>query len=104
MGLEVDGMPQGITVGVSIPPLGSTTGLRDAGTKLTFGDFINQTEYQRVAVEINNLAAERAFAGFDLSTMVGEQITVVGAFTWYSKTGGDVTHVTIIPVSIVEGS
>ncbi|WP_291378757.1 DUF2291 family protein [Demequina sp.] len=104
VGLDVDGMPGGITVGVSIPPLGSAPGLRDAGTELTFGDFVNQTEYQRVAVEINNLAAEGVFADLDLTTMMGEQITVVGAFTWSSETGGEVTHVSIMPVSIEEGS
>lgn len=98
--LEVDGMPEGITVGVAIPPLGSSTALRDAGTDLTFGSFTNQTEYQNVAIELNKLAAADVYADLKLADHIGQQITVVGALTWASKTGGEVTHVTIIPVAI----
>ena len=103
VGLEVDGMPEGITVGVAIPPLGSSTALRDAGAELTFGDFVNQTEYQKVAIELNTRAAAEVYADLDLTTMVGSEITVVGGTTWVSKTGGEVTHVTIVPVSIEVG-
>ncbi|PWD50642.1 hypothetical protein C8046_08230 [Serinibacter arcticus] len=103
VGLEVDGMPEGITVGVAIPPLGSSTALRDAGAELTFGDFVNQTEYQNVAIELNKLAAAEVYTDLDLTSMIGEQITVVGGTTWVSKTGGEVTHVTIVPVSIEVG-
>lgn len=104
VGLDVDGLPEGITAAVAIPPLGSSTALRDAGTELAFGDFVNQTEYQAAAVEINNLAAERAYDGRDLSAMLGSRITVTGAFTWSSNTGGEVTHVTIYPVLIEDAS
>lgn len=103
VGLEVEGMPEGITVGVAVPPLGSVTALRDAGTELTFGDFVNQTEYQRVAVELNTMAAQSAYGDIDLAQMNGETITVLGAVTWSSSTGGEVDHVTIIPVSVQEG-
>lgn len=104
VGLEVDGMPDGITVGIAIPPLGSATALRDAGTDLTFGDFVNQTEYQNVAVELNKVAAAQAYGGKDLAELAGSTVEVTGAFTWSSKTGGDVTHVTIVPVAVEETS
>lgn len=103
VGLEVAGMPDGITVGVAIPPLGSSTALRDAGAELTFGDFVNQTEYQNVAIELNKLAAAEVYGDLDLTTMIGSEITVVGGSTWVSKTGGEVTHLTIVPVSIEVG-
>ncbi|GMA32491.1 DUF2291 family protein [Litorihabitans aurantiacus] len=103
VGLEVAGMPEGITVGVAVPPLGSSTALRDAGAELTFGDFANQTEYQNVAIELNKLAAADVYSDLDLTTMIGSEITVVGGTTWASKTGGEVTHVTIVPVSIEVG-
>ena len=95
---------EGIDVGVAIPPLGSSTALRDAGAELTFGDFVNQTEYQNVAIELNKLAAADVYGDLDLTTMIGSEISVVGGTTWVSKTGGEVTHVTIVPVSIEVGS
>ncbi|TGO06510.1 DUF2291 family protein [Serinibacter arcticus] len=104
VGLQVEGMPEGIDVGVAIPPLGSSTALRDAGAELTFGDFVNQTEYQNVAIELNKLAAADVYGDLDLTTMIGSEISVVGGTTWVSKTGGEVTHVTIVPVSIEVGS
>ncbi len=104
MALEVDGMPEGITVGVAVPPLGSSTALRDAGTELDFGSFVNQTEYQNVAIELNKRAAEQVYSGLDLKTRIGQRITVVGALTWSSKTGGAVSHVVIVPVSIEDAA
>ena len=104
MALEVEGMPEGITVGVAIPPLGSSTALRDAGTELDFGSFVNQTEYQNVAIELNKRAAEAVYGDLDLSSKVGQEITVTGAMTWTSKTGSAVTHITIIPVAIEAGA
>lgn len=104
VGLEVDGMPDGMTVGVAVPPLGSSTALRDAGTEVSFGDFVNQTEYQNVAIELNKLAAATVYADVDVDALIGQQITVTGAVTWASKTGGEVTHLTIVPVSLGESS
>ncbi|QXT62616.1 DUF2291 family protein [Tessaracoccus palaemonis] len=104
VGLEVDGLPEGITAGIAIPPLGSSTAIRDAGTDLGFGSFTNQTEYQNVAIELNKRAAETVFADLDLTQMLGQQVTVTGALTWSSKTGGEVTHATIVPVQIETGS
>ena len=104
VGLEVPGLPAGITVGVAIPPLGSNTAVRDAGTDLSFGDFVNQTEYQNVAIELNNRVVETVFGDVDLPSMVGEEISVVGAFTWVSKTGGAIDHITIVPVQMEAGA
>lgn len=100
VGLDVTGLPEGITAGVAIPPLGSSTALRDAGADVSFGDFVNQTEYQNVAIELNDQAVQHVFASLDLTTLVGQTIEVTGAFTWSSDTGGEVDHVTIVPVAI----
>jgi predicted lipoprotein len=104
IGLEVAGLPEGITVGVAVPPFGSTTALRDAGTDLTFGDFVNQTEFQNVAIELNTRAVEQVYGDLDPETLLGSTIDVVGAFSWVSETGGDIDHVTIVPVQIEAGS
>lgn len=100
VGLDVAGLPGGITAGVAIPPLGSSTALRDAGADVTFGDFVNQTEYQNVAIELNAQAVRHVYDGLDLTALLGQDIEVTGAFTWSSDTGGEVDHVTIVPVAI----
>lgn len=100
VGLQVDGMPEGVTVGVAVPPFGSNTAIRDAGTDLTFGDFVNQTEFQNVAIELNKRAVDSVYGDLDPASLTGKTVTVRGAFTWASTTGGDVDHVTIIPVQI----
>lgn len=100
--LEVDGLPEGITVGVAVPPYGSSTALRDVGLEVQYGDFENQIAYQAVAFELNSLAAEDAFDGAEADDLLGKQVTVVGAITWASSTGGDVTHLQILPVRIEE--
>ena len=100
VGLTVEGLPEGITAGVAVPPFGSNTAIRDAGTDLTFGDFTNQTEFQNVAIELNKRAVDSVYGKVDPQSLVGKKVTVTGAFTWMSTTGGDITHVTIIPVKI----
>ncbi len=100
IGLDVQGLPAGLTVGIAIPPLGSNTAIRDAGTDLTFGDFVNQTEYQNVAIELNKKVAEAVYGSVDPKSLIGKKVTVVGAFTWVSKTGAAIDHVTILPVSL----
>lgn len=100
IGLDVAGLPQGLTVGVAVPPLGSSTALRDAGAAVEFGQFVNQTEYQNVAIELNKQVVKHVFDSIDVASMAGQTVEVTGAFTWASDTGGDIDHVTIVPVSI----
>ena len=100
VGFDVEGIPGGITVGLAIPPLGSNSAIRDTGTELTFDDFNTQTEYQRVAIELNNKVVQGVLTENDLQSMGGNRIRVIGAFTWVSDTGGVIEHVTIVPVQI----
>lgn len=98
--LEIEGMPDGVTAGVAIAPFGASTALRDVGLDVKYGDFENQIAYQQVAIELNALAADDAYGDARPEELVGADIAVVGAITWTSTTGGDVSHVTILPVSI----
>lgn len=100
IGLEVDGMPDGITVGVAVPPFGASTALRDVGLEVQYGDFENQIAYQAVAFELNEQAAEDAYAENSPEDLMGRKVTVVGATTWASTRGGDVEHLTVLPLSI----
>lgn len=99
VGLETEGLGD-LTAGIAVPPLGSSTALRDAGTDLTFGDFTNQTEFQNAAMELNKKAAEIVYADLEPDALIGKDVEVVGALTWSSKTGGAVDHLTIVPVSL----
>lgn len=103
VGLDIDGLDSDFTVGIAVPPLGSATALRDASGEVAFGDFVNQTEYQNVALELNNKAAEEVFGDLDPDDLEGEDVTVMGAVTWTSKTGGEIDHLTITPVEIEVG-
>lgn len=104
VGLDIDGLDSDFSVGIAVPPLGSTTALRDASGEVSFGDFVNQTEYQNVALELNNKAAEDVFADLDPDDLEGEDVTVIGAVKWTSDTGGEVDAVAITPVEIEVGS
>src|SRR5690625_3330271 len=103
VGLDIDGLDSDFSVGIAVPPLGSTTALRDASGEVAFGDFVNQTEYQNVALELNNKAAEEVFGDLDPDDLEGEDVTVMGAVTWTSKPGGEIDHLTITPVEIEVG-
>lgn len=102
LGLQVDGVPEEISVGIAVPPYGASSALRDVGLDVQYGDFENQIAYQGLAFELNSLAAEDAFADTDPDELDGQRVTVRGAITWTSIRGGDVTHLTILPVSIEE--
>src|SRR5699024_3359595 len=104
VGLDIDGLDSDFSVGIAVPPLGSTTALRDASGEVSFGDFVNQTEYQNVALELNNKAAEDVFVDLDPDDLEGEDVTVIGAVKWTSDTGGEVDAVAITPVEIEVGS
>lgn len=102
LGLQVEDLPDAITIGVAVPPYGASTALRDVGLDVEYGDFENQIAYQGVAFELNTLAAQDAFDEIDLDALLGKRVTVEGATTWTSIRGGDVMHLTILPVSIEE--
>lgn len=100
IGLEVNGVPQEISLGVAVPPYGASSALRDVGMDVQYGDFENQIAYQGVAFTLNSLAAEDAYGDTSPQDLIGKRVTVQGATTWVSVRGGDVTHLTILPVTL----
>lgn len=80
MGLAVDGYEGPVSVrvyiGQRIPS--AETAVRDAPGTISFGDFKEQTEYGKVATEIN----KRVVAGLadtDFEALEGEQVHITGA-------------------------
>jgi len=92
--LEVAGLTEP-SVGIQTGPAITGTALRDATGTITFSMFTNQTDFASVATEINNQMKDDLLANMDLTEMIGQEVTVTGAFT-YDDSG----HILITPTSI----
>lgn len=97
--LAVEGMPSGVIVSVQTGPAVMGTALRDVTGETTFDMFQNQIDYAQVGLSLNEPLKTGVLAENDLLNMIGQRITVVGAFA-YSNPG----HVVITPVSIEAAS
>lgn len=101
--LQVSGYDGPIQFNVYIGPRlpSGDTSVRDA-VGIGFGDFREQTEYGQVASEINNRVRDEILATLDFESMVGSQITVLGAFTirTFNLLTIDLSEIDVIPVAI----
>lgn len=78
--LEVEGLPDDLTVRVQTGPAINGTDLRDAPGDIAFGDFTNQIEYQDAGSGINRAMADEVLEPIDTANLTGKQITVTGVF------------------------
>jgi predicted lipoprotein len=78
------------------------TSVRDAVGFLNFGDFRSQTEYGKVASELNKLIVNQVLGGVDVATLEGKTITFTGAFgiRTFNLIDIDLSQVTIAPVTL----
>jgi predicted lipoprotein len=103
LGLSVDGYEGPITVrvyiGSRIPS--DESSIRDATGFIEFGDFREQTEYGKVAAEINKKVLEN-LETVDVPALVGQPIAVTGAFTLRTQNqpSVDVSQVSLVPIEI----
>jgi predicted lipoprotein len=103
LGMTVDGYDGPIKVrvyvGSRIPS--DESSIRDATGFIEFGDFKEQTEYGKVAAEINKKVLEN-LAGLDVASLVGKPVTVTGAFTLRTQNqpSVDVSQISIVPIEI----
>jgi predicted lipoprotein len=90
-------------IGTRIPS--DETAVRDAGGFIKFGDFKEQTEYGKVASEINRRVLAEVLGDSDKSAWVGKTITVEGAFSirTFNLLQVDMTEIRIVPTSIELG-
>lgn len=104
MGLQVDGYDGPVDVrvyiGMRIPS--AETAVRDAPGLIRFGDFKEQTEYGKVASEIN----KRVVAGLaetDFESLEGQQVQVTGATMMRTQNLIEIPvgELTIVPVEVV---
>jgi predicted lipoprotein len=103
LGLDVDGYEGPITVrayiGSRIPS--DESSIRDGTGFVEFGDFRDQTEFGKVASEINKRVVAE-LEGLDAASLVGQPVTLTGAFTLrtFNQPAVDVSEIVLVPVSI----
>ncbi len=93
--VTIPGVAGGTRVTVQIGPAINGTALRDVTGLVSFNDFVNQVEYANVATALNTEMKADLLQGLDPTSLVGQQVTVVGAT---APLNPDV--ITITPVSI----
>ena len=108
VGLAVDGYDGPIKVrayiGTRLPS--DESSVRDATGFIKFGDFRDQTEYGKVAAEINKRVVAgleaAGFSGEAASSLVGKQVDLTGAFTLrtFNQPRIDVSTITLVPVEL----
>ena len=103
IGLDVDGYDGPIAVrayiGSRIPS--DESSIRDSTGIIEFGDFRDQTEYGKVASEINKRVLV-GLEGLDVASLVGQPVTLTGAFTLrtFNQPAVDVSEIVLVPLSI----
>jgi len=92
-----------IYVGTRIPS--DETSVRDAVGFITFGDFKEQTEYGKVASEINKRVISHVLEGIDKDSLMGKTVSFVGAFNirTFNLIQIDVKEIRIVPVELKLG-
>jgi predicted lipoprotein len=90
-------------IGTRIPS--DETSVRDAVGFITFGDFKEQTEYGKVASEINKRVLSQVLGGIDKNSLMGKTISFMGAFNirTFNLIQIDVKEIRIVPVEIKLG-
>jgi len=89
-----------IYIGTRIPSDNSS--IRDA-VGITFGEFKEQTQYGKVAAEINKRVLSEVVGPLDKANLLGKTIEFEGAMTirTFNLVNIDLSKVTIVPVKIV---
>jgi predicted lipoprotein len=92
-----------IYIGSRIPS--DETSVRDAVGFISFGDFKEQTEYGKVASEINKRVLSKVLGGLDKDSLMGKSISFKGAFgiRTFNLLQIDLKEIRIVPVELKLG-
>lgn len=93
-----------LLIGPRIPSDDSS--VRDAVGFIEFGDFREQTEYGKVARELNQRVIQEVLEGLDRENLAGKSVTFYGAFTirTFNAPGDiDVGEISVTPVQLEVG-
>ncbi|MFC0266547.1 DUF2291 family protein [Kushneria aurantia] len=78
--VDVEGVPDDITIRVQTGPAINGTELRDATGDISFGQFTNQIEYQDAGAAINDAMKSELLGSIDTANLSGRQVEVTGVF------------------------
>lgn len=102
--LSLDGYTGPIKVKIYIGPRipSDESSVRDAVGFINFGDFREQTEYGKVAAEINNRSLSQVDLPSDKDSLQGKTIRFYGAFTirTFNLVEIDLKEIKIVPIRI----
>jgi len=92
-----------IYIGTRIPS--DETSVRDAVGMINFGDFKEQTQYGKVAAEINKRVLAEVLGGLDKDNLVGKTISFKGAFNirTFNLIQIDLKEIYVVPTQIELG-
>jgi predicted lipoprotein len=92
-----------IYIGSRIPS--DETSIRDAVGFISFGDFKEQTEYGKVASEINKRVLSQVLGSLDKNGLMGKTISFMGAYNirTFNLVQIDLKEIRIVPVQIALG-
>jgi predicted lipoprotein len=87
-------------IGTRIPS--DETSIRDSVGFINFGDFKEQTEYGKVASELNKRVNAQVLSGLDKENLQGKTISFVGAFTirTFNLININLSEIKIVPVKL----
>lgn len=78
--VAADGIPEDLTIRVQMGPAINGTDVRDATGTVSFGQFINQIDYQNAGAALNDEVKSHVLIGIDRDKLEGKKIEVVGVF------------------------
>ena len=77
---KVEGVPDTLVIRVQTGPAIYGTDLRDATGTISFGQFVNQIDYQNAGSALNREMKKQILAKIDTAALSGKTVAIVGAF------------------------
>ncbi|MBP2070956.1 DUF2291 family protein [Thermoanaerobacterium butyriciformans] len=84
-----------IKITLQIGPVFTSSAIRDSLSFVKFEDFQNQVIFDSVSDAFNKHVYDNVISKIDVNTLVGKNLTFIGAFT-----GDDPSNISIIPVEL----
>jgi predicted lipoprotein len=93
--VKVAGVPEGLRIRVQTGPAINGTDLRDSTGTITFGQFVNQIEYQNAGSALNKEMKKQVLSKIDNANLTGKTLKVVGVFQLFNVKSWLVTPVSV---------
>jgi predicted lipoprotein len=84
-----------VKITLQMGPVFTSSAIRDSLSFVKFEDFQNQVVFDSVSDAFNKHVYDNVISKIDINTLVGKNLTFIGAFT-----GDDPSNVSIIPVEL----